>query len=221
MKKLILSLALLASTIAVQAVELTEATIVVDKKQPALVAKAASLLADDIERVSGIRPVVGNKAPKGMPIIQICVDNKIVSGWERYRISTEGNVITITGSDARGAAYGALHVSEKIGVSPWYWFADVPVKHQAKIDYSENFESKSPSIKYRGVFINDEDWGMKTWAADNYEKELGDIGPKTYARVCELLLRLKANMLAPAMHSCTGAFYSHQRARKLRLNMVL
>lgn len=215
MNKLFVSLLLLASAITAQAVELTEATIVVNKNQPALVGKAASLLADDIERVSGIRPVVGNKAPKGMPVIQICVDNKTVSGWERYRISTEGNVITITGSDVRGAAYGALHVSEKIGVSPWYWFADVPVKHQAKIDYSENFESKSPSIKYRGVFINDEDWGMKTWASDNYEKELGDIGPKTYARVCELLLRLKANMLAPAMHSCTGAFYSHPESQKV------
>ena len=72
-----------------------------------------------------------------------------------------------------------------------------------------DYVSQAPSIKYRGFFINDEDWGMKTWAAKNYEKELGDIGPKTYDRVCELLLRLKGNMLEPAMHSCTGAFYSH------------
>ncbi|MBN2842373.1 MAG: glycosyl hydrolase 115 family protein, partial [Sedimentisphaerales bacterium] len=67
---------------------------------------------------------------------------------------------------------------------------------------------KSPAVKYRGIFINDEDWGLHPWSAKNYEKELGDIGPETYAQVCELLLRLKANMLAPAMHSCTGAFYS-------------
>ena len=54
---------------------------------------------------------------------------------------------------------------------------------------------------------------MKTWSSLNYEKELGDIGPKTYARVCELLLRLKGNMLAPAMHTCTGAFYCHPESQ--------
>lgn len=215
MKKLFLSLSLLATFTVSQAVELTEAVIVVNKRQPALVNKAALLLADDIERVSGVRPSVVDKAPKGQPFIQIRVDCKVVRGWEKYRISTEDNVITITGSDARGAAYGVFHVSEKIGVNPWYWFADVPVKRQPKIEYAENFESKEPSIRYRGVFINDEDWGMKTWAAKNYEKELEDIGPKTYARVCELLLRLKANMLAPAMHSCTGAFYSHPESQKV------
>ena len=75
--------------------------------------------------------------------------------------------------------------------------------------------SESPSIKYRGIFINDEDWGLKTWAAQTFEKELGDIGPKTYDRVCELILRLKGNMLAPAMHSCTGAFYSHPESQKM------
>ena len=68
-------------------------------------------------------------------------------------------------------------------------------------------------MKYRGFFINDEDWGLKTWAARTFEKDLGDIGPKTYDRVCELILRLKGNMVAPAMHSCTGAFYSHPESQ--------
>ena len=99
-------------------------------------------------------------------------------------------------------------------MSPWYWWADVPVKHQDEVYYDGGrYVSQEPTVKYRGVFINDEDWGLKPWATYNYEKELGDIGPKTYARVCELLLRLKANMLAPAMHSCTGAFYSHPESK--------
>lgn len=68
-------------------------------------------------------------------------------------------------------------------------------------------------MKYRGIFINDEDWGLKPWASKNYERELGDIGPRTYGRVCELILRLKGNMLGPAMHSCTGAFYSHPESK--------
>ena len=65
-----------------------------------------------------------------------------------------------------------------------------------------------PSIKYRGIFINDEGWGITPWASKTFDKELGDIGPKTYAKVCELILRLKGNMLAPAMHPSSGAFNS-------------
>ncbi|MEO0216479.1 MAG: glycosyl hydrolase 115 family protein, partial [candidate division WOR-3 bacterium] len=118
--------------------------------------------------------------------------------------------LVIAGSDRRGTAYGVFTLSEAIGVSPWYWWADVPVKKSPELYLNEiDYISKSPSIKYRGIFINDEDWGLKPWASYNYEKDLGDIGPKTYAIVYELLLRLKGNMLAPAMHSCTGPFYSY------------
>lgn len=215
MKRILTLLALAAFSLTAGAVELTKATITVDRKQPALVNKAAELLAEDIERVTGFRPAISSKMPKEGAAIIIKVDSGIVDGWERFAIRTEGNTLTIIGSDARGAAYGALHVSEKIGVSPWYWFADIPVIHKQAIDYVEDFESKSPSIRYRGMFINDEDWGMYTWSSRNFEKELGDIGPKTYEKVCELILRLKGNMLAPAMHSCTGAFYSHPESQEV------
>ena len=125
----------------------------------------------------------------------------------------DGNLV-IAGSDKRGTIYGIYEVSQRIGVSPWYWWADVPVKHQDEVYWDAGrYVSQEPTVKYRGIFINDEDWGLKPWSSTNYEKELGDIGPKTYARVCELLLRLKANMLAPAMHSCTGAFYSHPESK--------
>lgn len=212
MNRLLNLVCLMCVSLAVNAIDLTNSTIVVPKSEAPVVKKAAQLLADDVERVSGVRPVVANTRGKGQNVV-ICT--KANGQWEQYTITSTDNEIVVTGSDPRGAAYGALHISEKIGVSPWYWFADVPVKHRNKVDYSENFTSQSPSIKYRGVFINDEDWGMKTWAANNYEKDLGDIGPKTYARVCELLLRLKANMLAPAMHTCTGAFYSHPESQKV------
>jgi len=68
-----------------------------------------------------------------------------------------------------------------------------------------------PSVKYRGIFLNDEDWGLQPWAATNFEPENGGIGPKTYARVFELLLRLKANTLWPAMHACTKPFNADAR----------
>ena len=217
------------------AVDLKQCRIVVPEGEPALVKKIGVVLSEDIERVTGVKNDVNDNLnlndnlnrsvldSKRSTIIIATVDclpaslgvdvSDIKGCWERYKIVTRGNCLMIVGSDARGAAYGALHVSEKIGVSPWYWFADVPVAKKSTLNYSENYISKSPTIKYRGIFINDEDWGLKTWAEKNFEKDLGDIGPKTYDKVCELLLRLKANMLAPAMHTCTGAFYSHPESQ--------
>ena len=222
MKRIIITLTVLYACLSLMAVDLTKTTIVYHTDDAPLVKQMAQVLADDIERVSGSRPQVCDQK-SGYSNIIICtvghtkLHKELRGTWERYAIDTRGNNLYITGSDARGLAYGVLHVSETIGVSPWYWFADVPVNVSNKrvFDYTENYVSSSPTIKYRGVFINDEDWGLKTWAAHNYEKELGDIGPKTYDRICELILRLKGNMLAPAMHTCTGAFYSHPESQKI------
>ena len=223
MKRLVIALAVLYSCLSAVAIDLTKATIVYPKADKPLVHHMAQVLADDIERVSGIRPQVSDHKSGAANIIIGTTDHTklhkdLRGAWERYAIDTMGNSLYITGSDARGLAYGVLHVSEAIGVSPWYWFADVPVNMDISnrvFNYTENYVSSSPTIKYRGVFINDEDWGLKTWASQNYEKKLGDIGPKTYDRVCELILRLKGNMLAPAMHTCTGAFYSHPESQEM------
>ena len=203
-------------------VNLAEAAIVYDEGDAPLVKHMAQVLADDIERVSGTRPQVRTKKWDG-PTISLGtvkrtkLHRELQGTWERYAIDTRDGSVFITGSDPRGLAYGVFHVSEAIGVNPWYWFADVPVDRtdERVFNYSENCVSDSPSIKYRGIFINDEDWGMRTWAGETYEKELGDIGPRTYDRVCELILRLKGNMLAPAMHSCTGAFYSYPESQEV------
>ena len=203
-------------------VDLTKATIVYHDSDAPLVKHMAQVLADDIERVSGIRPGISNRKVSGVSIAIGTVaktgrHRELRGAWERYAIDTKDGNVAVTGSDARGLAYGVLHVSEAIGVSPWYWFADIPIDKTNKrvYEYVENYVSQSPSVKYRGIFINDEDWGLKTWAAQTFEKELGDIGPKTYDKVCELILRLKGNMLAPAMHTCTGAFYSHPESQKM------
>lgn len=209
----------------VWAVDLVHSPIVVADGEQALVKKMATVLSEDIGRVTGTCPVVTDRMGNGASVVltvadntpllqQLAVDASNIRGdWERYLITTRGQRLVIVGSDARGLAYGVLHVSECIGVSPWYWWADVPVKKRTKLDYREDFISKSPTVKYRGFFINDEDWGLKTWATENFERDLGDIGPKTYDKVCELILRLKGNMLAPAMHTCTGAFYSHPESQ--------
>lgn len=204
------------------------ATVVVAQGEPITVRRVATLFADDVERVTGCRPSVSSKGDKGAVIIATIGHNAYVDGlirkgrldvsqirggWEQFVIREVDGRLIIVGSDRRGAAYGVFTLSEKMGVSPWYWWADVPVSHRDAVYVDADYASYKPSVKYRGIFINDEDWGLKPWAEKNFEKNLGDIGPKTYAKVCELLLRLKANMLAPAMHSCTGAFYSHAESK--------
>ena len=207
------------------------AAIVVADKEPLVVHKSAALLADDVQRVTGLKPVLRHaegSRQKGAVIIATLghnayVDQLVKKGiidvsairdaWERFVIKVVDGQLLIVGSDRRGAAYGVFTLSEEMGVSPWYWWADVPVRRQSSLFVDADYVSKAPTVKYRGIFINDEDWGLKPWAATNFERELGDVGPRTYSRVCELLLRLKANMLAPAMHSCTGAFYSHPESK--------
>ncbi|MBR6196309.1 MAG: glycosyl hydrolase 115 family protein [Bacteroidaceae bacterium] len=221
MRKLFIGALALTYSLFAQAIDLAKATIVYDKADCALTAKMAGVLADDIERVTGVRPAISTEPVKGNSIVLATLGKsrfanghtELAGEWERYAIDSDKKCVRITGSDARGLAYGVFHVSEKIGVSPWYWWADVPVERKKKAEYEETIVSKSPSVKYRGIFINDEDWGLKVWAAKTFEPELGDIGPKTYDKVCELILRLRGNMLAPAMHSCTGAFYTHPESQ--------
>ncbi len=192
-----------------------------DSGDDPLIAKVADLFAGDIEMVTGSRPdgqsdgrIIIGTAAGSKEIAELAKAGKIDIGAiadkpETFIISCVGNDLVIAGSDKRGAAYGAFTISQKMGVSPFYWFSDVPVPHMDAIYVDASYVSKEPSVRFRGFFINDEDWSLTPWAALNYEKELGDIGPKTYEKVCELLLRFKGNMLAPAMHACTGPFYSH------------
>lgn len=227
MKKILTFIALLLTGMTAAAegvpytVDLTKATIVYDSKDNPLVEHMAHVLAEDIERASGVKPEVSTRKGGGPNIFlatagKVKTAKEIRGGWERYAIKTEKDAVHITGSDPRGLAYGVFHVSEMIGISPWHWFADIPVDKSRAANvssFSETYTSDSPTIKYRGIFINDEDWGIKVWAEKTFEKELGDIGPKTYEKVCELILRLRGNMLAPAMHTCTAAFYSNPESQ--------
>lgn len=215
------------------------AAVYYDNSDYAAVKKTAQIFTEDIERVTGKSPdlvstksklkeysIIIGSIEKNQLIKELVKTKKLNvdslnNQWERYIIKTIENpfkgvkqALVIAGSDRRGTSYGTFALSEAIGVSPWYWWGDVPVKKSTSLFVKPiNFTSKSPSVKYRGIFINDEDWGLKPWSSKNYEKNLGDIGPKTYAQVCELLLRLKGNMFAPAMHTCTGAFYSHPESK--------
>jgi hypothetical protein len=133
--------------------------------------------------------------------------------WERYarvvfrpRRDPGREVMLIAGSDARGTVYGVIDLTREMGVSAWEWWADVHPAQRKRIEVaSEAIASQSPSVQYRGVFLNDEDWGLQPWAAKRDPAK--DIGPATYARIFELLWRLKANIIWPAMHDSTKPFY--------------
>jgi len=129
---------------------------------------------------------------------------------EGYVLMVKNDHIVILGSDKRGTAYGILELSRRIGVSPWEWWADSNIKKQDTYIFKDGLNLfEYPSVKLRGIFINDEDWGMNPWSYITNEpsKAKGQIGPKTHARIFELLLRLRANTFWPAMHEVSVAFY--------------
>ena len=126
--------------------------------------------------------------------------------------------LLVVGSDSHGTAYGIMELSRLIGVSPWVWWADVtPEKKISFVLPAEYQTLQSPSVEYRGIFINDEDWGLMPWSSQTYEPSdiKGHIGPKTNARIFELLLRLRANTYWPAMHECTLPFFLTEGNRKV------
>lgn len=217
------------------------AGIYVSKDDFKVVRIAAEALAGDIERVTGKRPAVhdvpGRMARQAViigtigrnPIIDELIRKKKIADkgirgeWETFGMAVVAKptagvdaALVIFGSDRRGTAYGAFELSEEIGVSPWVWWADVtPEKHGTLIVKRGFRRYGPPSVKYRGIFINDEAFGLNPWAAKTFEPETGDIGPKAYAKVFELLLRLKANYLWPAMKKCTRAFNHYPENKRV------
>lgn len=210
------------------------AVIIVDAKDYPVVQLAANFFADDVERVSGSRPTVTNTLAGARQMIiagtlgHSAIINKLAAGGklkdvERIQNRWEATLsqivekpfpgieraLVIVGSDRRGTTYGLMRLSEKIGVSPWYWWADVPVRHQDALAIRLPApQVDAPGVKYRGIFINDEDWGLNPWAAKTFDPEFKNIGPKTYEKVFELMLRLRLNYFWPAMHACSTEFGS-------------
>lgn len=194
------------------------AGIIVDENDWKGVIRAAQDLGDDVRKVTGFPSQVrllssdspGMKQPKSIIVGTIgksrIIDrnirqkkldvSKVKGQWESYIIDiVDGNLI-IAGSDKRGTIYGIYDISERIGVSPWYWMADAPIAHRDTLYYDGGcFIQPSPKVKYRGIFINDEWPSFGTWCNNQF----GGINSKAYARIFELMLRLKANYFWPAM----------------------
>ncbi len=212
------------------------ADLLVDSNDSKTVILATRLFAEDIARVSGQKAQVKNDAQSLSPLCVIVgtidrsstiktlvnsqkIDVSAVRGkWESCLIQVVDNpvpgvkkALVVAGSDRRGTAYGLMEISKQMGVSPWYYFADVPVKKQSSVHINGGRHiQKSPSVKYRGIFINDEMWGLRPWAQYTHAPEEGKgIGPATHRKIFELMLRLKANILWPAMHLHTIPFNTY------------
>ncbi|RYY72139.1 MAG: glycosyhydrolase [Chitinophagaceae bacterium] len=194
--------------------DLSTASIIVDKNDFILVRRSAELLQQDIQAVTGKKLPVLYSLPstsKNNIIIGTISHSGILqefesknnsaraalkNQWEGYEIKTVKNNLVIAGSDRRGTSYGIFELSRQIGVSPWYWWADVPIKKQSSIYINTKaIISDAPKVKYRGIFINDEAPAFSGWTKEKF----GGVNHQVYEKVFELILRLKGNYLWPAM----------------------
>ncbi|HET9570306.1 MAG TPA: glycosyl hydrolase 115 family protein [Bacteroidales bacterium] len=197
--------------------------------------QAASMLAGDVLAVAGVIPNVSEDLTMlkkadysvlaGIPGTNKTFDTllkkhkievvNLKGAWEAYRIQSVSyrnkNILFVVGSDALGTAYGLLEISRQIGVSPWIWWADATPAQKSRVALPAGFQKEDkPAVQFRGIFLNDEDWGLMPWATETLDPKSakGAIGPGAYERICQLLLRLRANIVWPAMHDCTAAFYT-------------
>ena len=196
------------------------APIYVDSADYPGVVRAANDLRTDVARVTGVTPsLIQEGAPQKTVLLagtlgksrlldRLVREKKlnvlpIAGKWESFLIQVVPNpmpgvasALVVAGSDKRGTIYGLYDISEQIGVSPWNWWADVPVDHhEALFVKAGRYLEGEPAVKYRGIFLNDEEPALGNWARQKF----GDLNSKFYTRVYELLLRLKANYLWPAM----------------------
>ncbi len=190
------------------------------------VIRALASLKNDIEKVTESKPKVKSNEEdddveiivgtigKNKDIDRLIASKKIdvstIEGkWESFMITTISNpkkgvksALLIVGSDKRGTIYGIYELSRQLGVSPWYWWADVPVKkYSSAYVLSGNYVSGEPKVKYRGIFLNDEEPALGSWAREQF----GGFNHQFYEHVFELILRLRGNYLWPAMWG--SAFY--------------
>lgn len=190
---------------------------------------ALDMFAEDMKLVTGLHPKqvpskhaairiiqldkADNRTLKDLHVAGIPV-NDLIRKQDAFYIAVTDNSpkqqLLIVGSNGRGTAYGILELSRMAGVSPWVWWGDVTPRKQTQLTVASDFKSmQSPSVKYRGIFLNDEDWSLQPWSWKTFEpgNPTGRIGARTYKEIFKLLLRLRANAIWPGMHGITTPFY--------------
>ena len=204
--------------------ELSDPSICIAEGEHSCVRLAAANLATDFGKVTGTEATITSLTAHLSPLTSKSIligtvgANKQIDQWvkqgvlrdlkgktEKYIIKTIGNQLVIAGSDKRGTVYGIYELSRQIGVSPWYYWADVPVEKHTSLYIKEGeYTDGEPAVRYRGLFLNDEAPCLTTWVKNTFGTDFG--GHKFYEKVFELILRLKGNYLWPAMWG--WAFYA-------------
>jgi hypothetical protein len=204
--------------------ELSDPSICIAEGEHSCVRLAAANLATDFGKVTGTEATITSLTAHRSPLTSKSIligtvgVNKQIDQWvkqgvlrdlkgktEKYIIKTIGNQLVIAGSDKRGTVYGLYELSRQIGVSPWYYWADVPVEKHTSLYIKEGeYTDGEPAVRYRGLFLNDEAPCLTTWVKNTFGTDFG--GHKFYEKVFELILRLKGNYLWPAMWG--WAFYA-------------
>ena len=212
MKKILIICALTAMTVSAARAQFVwydgehPVTYQVVGKTDLVVKSAIDMFCGDLEQVTGQRP----EPAKKQATIRIVQGRGQDDGFS-LSISPEGQIV-VEGHNGRGTAYGLLELSRQAGVSPWVWWGDVVPEHRSQLTLPADFRIEhTPSVAYRGIFINDEDWSLRNWTAPSDSPQGGEkglLGPNKYRRIFELLLRLRANAIWPAMHEGTPGFFT-------------
>lgn len=217
-RKLCFLLALVGWALSAQALEWNSwqaIRIACDTTQVEPVVKTAlRMLAGDCQQVLNSKVGIGKT---GNVVIEQNAD-ALGGKKETFRLRVKNEKLYITGSDARGLAYGILQVSRLMGVSPWEWWADATPAKLPTFSLPEGYtDTQSPTVEYRGLAISAEDCGLLAWSNHSYEPTAGagQIGPKTTERIFQLLLRLRANTYWAPSNAGTTPFFSTKGNREV------
>ena len=171
-----------------------------------LTSDAGFLKKADTARPAILVGTIGHSAAIDQLVKQKRINGNLLKGKrEKFIITLIDGQLVIAGSDRRGTIYGIYELSQQMGVSPWYDWADVPVEHHDSIFVNKGiYTDGEPAVRYRGIFLNDEAPCLTSWVKNTYGTDYGDH--RFYQRVFELVLRLRGNMMWPAMWG--WAFYA-------------
>ena len=169
----------------------------------AIAAKKGKLRIVELDKAS--KKIIKELSRKNVPL------EEIMSSCDGFHISVDDGNVLIVGKNGRGTAYGILEMSRIAGVSPWIWWGDLVPERKSRLAINRNIAvSQGASVEYRGIFINDEDWSIRRWSEKGQK---GLIGRDIYKKVFQLLMRLRANAIWPAMHEGTVSFFNTPGAK--------
>ena len=171
----------------------------------AIASKKGKLRIVELDKAS--KKIIKELSRKNVPL------EEIMSSCDGFHISVDDGNVLIVGKNGRGTAYGILEMSRIAGVSPWIWWGDLVPERKSRLAINRNIAvSQGASVEYRGIFINDEDWSIRRWSEKGQK---GLIGRDIYKKVFQLLMRLRANAIWPAMHEGTVSFFNTPGAKEV------